>query len=64
MRTPIYKSRPVAPNAARLGPERVNDFIVLSEGCSNTYLLETADGAVLVNAGMAFETSIDEGNTP
>ncbi len=62
MRTPIYKSRPVAPNAARLGAERVNDFIVLSEGCSNTYLLETADGAVLINAGMAFEAPVHHRN--
>jgi len=55
MRTPIYKSRPVAPSAARLGAERINDFIVMSEGCSNTYLLETSEGSVLINAGMAFE---------
>ncbi|MBW2423629.1 MAG: MBL fold metallo-hydrolase [Deltaproteobacteria bacterium] len=58
MRTPLYRSRPVAPNAARLGGERINDFIVMSEGCSNTYLIETPDGAILINAGMAFEAPI------
>lgn len=62
MREPIYKSRPVAPNAARLGGERVADAIVMSEGCSNVYLLETDDGGVLVNAGMAFEAPVHHRN--
>ena len=31
MRNPIYKSRPVEPNPAHFGGERINDFIVLSE---------------------------------
>jgi alkyl sulfatase BDS1-like metallo-beta-lactamase superfamily hydrolase len=58
MREPLYKSRPVAPAAARLGGERINDFIVMSEGCSNSYLLETPEGNILVNAGMGFEAPI------
>ena len=62
MRTPIYKSRPVAPAAARLGGERINDFIVMSEGSSNTYLLETSDGSILINSGMAFEAPVHHRN--
>ncbi len=58
MRTPLYQSRPVAPHAARFGGERINDFIVMSEGCSNTYLLETAEGNILINAGMGFEAPV------
>lgn len=62
MRTPIYKSRPVAPSAARLGGTRINDFIVMSEGCSNTYLIETPEGCVLVNSGMTFEAPVHQQN--
>ena len=62
MRNPIYKSRPVAPSAARFGGERINDFIVLSEACSNSYLIETAEGAILVNAGMGFEAPVIDAN--
>lgn len=59
MRTPIYKSRPVAPEAARFGQcERINDFIVLAEGNSNSYLIETSEGNILVNAGMGFEAPV------
>jgi len=41
MRDPIYKTRPVEPFSATFGGERMNDFIVMSEGNYNTYLLET-----------------------
>ncbi len=62
MRTPIYKSRPVEPNPARLGGERINDFIVVSEGYSNTYLIQTRDGNIQVNAGIFFEAPVHERN--
>ena len=62
MRNPIYKSRPVAPSAARFGGERINDFIVLSEACSNSYLIETPEGGILVNAGMGFEAPVIDAN--
>ncbi len=62
MRDPIYRKRPVGPRAAVLGGERINDFIVLSEGLSNTYLLESAEGNLQVNAGMAFEAPIHRAN--
>lgn len=62
MRTPIYTSRPVAPSAARLGGERVHDFIVMSEGCSNVYRIETSAGSILVNSGMTFEAPVHHEN--
>lgn len=59
MRVPLYKSRPYAPSAARFdGGQRFNDFIVMSEACSNSYLIETPEGAILVNTGMGFETPV------
>ena len=62
MREPIYKSRPVEPNPARYGGERINDFIVLSEAFSNAYLIETAQGNVQLNAGMGMEAPVIESN--
>lgn len=62
MREPLYKSRPCAPLPARFGGERIYDFIVMSEGCSNSYLIETGDGSVLVNAGMGFEAPVHHAN--
>lgn len=62
MREPIYKSRPVEPNPARFGGLRINDFIVMSEGFSNSYLIETPAGNILINAGMAFEAPVHEKN--
>ena len=62
MRTPIYRSRPVEPNPARFGGERVNDFILLSEAFSNSYLLQTDDGAIQVNAGMGMEAPVIKRN--
>jgi alkyl sulfatase BDS1-like metallo-beta-lactamase superfamily hydrolase len=58
MRTPLYKSRPYAPFSARFGGERINDFIVMSEGCSNSYLIETTEGNILVNTGMGYEAPV------
>tara|TARA_R110002124_G_scaffold68091_7_gene184645 strand:+ start:3954 stop:5231 length:1278 start_codon:yes stop_codon:yes gene_type:complete len=62
MRVPIYKSRPCAPRPARFEGERINDFIVMSEGCSNSYLVETRDGSILVNTGMGFEAPVHHAN--
>ncbi len=60
---PLYKSRPHAPEAARFGRcERINDFICMSEGNSNSYLIETSEGNVLVNTGMGFEAPVHEKN--
>ena len=62
MRTPIYQSRPVAPHSARFGGKRINDFIVMSEGNSNSYLLETTEGNILVNTGMGYEAPVHAAN--
>jgi len=59
MRTPLYLSRPCGPAAARFDSgRRVNDFIVMSEACSNSYLIETEQGSILVNTGMGFEAPV------
>ncbi len=62
MRDPLYKSRPVAPNAARFGGERINDFILMSEGNSNVYLIETSEGNILINTGMGTEGPVHRKN--
>jgi glyoxylase-like metal-dependent hydrolase (beta-lactamase superfamily II) len=62
MREPIYKSRPIEPNPARFGGERINDFIVLSEAYSNCYLIQTPAGNIQVNAGMGMEAPVIKKN--
>ena len=62
MRDPIYKRRPVEPNPAVRGGERINDFIVLSEAFSNCYLLQTPEGNIQVNAGMGMEAPVIKAN--
>lgn len=62
MRTPIYKSRPVEPNPATFGGERINEFIIVSEGNSNAYLIQTSEGNIQVNAGMFYEAKVHERN--
>ena len=62
MRTPLYKSRPVEPNPARFGGERINEFILMSEAFSNAYLIETSEGSVQINAGMGMEAPVIERN--
>ena len=62
MREPVYKSRPVEPNPALIGGQRINDFIMLSESFSNCYLLQTPAGNIQVNAGMGIEAPIIKSN--
>jgi len=63
MRTPLYKQRPVGPEAAAFGRcQRINDFIVMSEGNSNVYLIETPAGNIMINSGMGFEAPVHEHN--
>ena len=62
MTEPLYKSRPGEPYAARLGAEQVGDSIYLSEGLSNTFMITTDDGRIIVNTGMAFEAPIHKKN--
>lgn len=37
---------------------RINDYIYMSEGLSNSYMLLTPAGRVIVNTGMGFETPV------
>lgn len=60
---PIYKSRPVAPAPAKFGwCTRINEFISMSEGFSNAYLIETTGGNLLVNSGMGLEAPVHRSN--
>ena len=40
----------------------INDFIYLSEGLSNAYLITTAEGRIVVNTGMGFESPVHKRN--
>ena len=62
VRHPIYKSRPIEPNPAGFGGQRINDFIILSEAFSNSYLLQTSEGNIQINAGMGFEAPVIKHN--
>lgn len=58
MPEPLYKSRPTAfemlpATTVRNGP--INDFIYMSEGNSNAYLIVTSQGRIVINTGMGFE---------
>jgi alkyl sulfatase BDS1-like metallo-beta-lactamase superfamily hydrolase len=60
LRDPIYKHRRIGPAAAQFDQHcgRINDFIVMTEANSNVYLIETAEGGILINTGMGFETPV------
>jgi alkyl sulfatase BDS1-like metallo-beta-lactamase superfamily hydrolase len=62
---PIYRSRPgadaLAPAAAEHA-EEVASGIWCSPGLSNTYLLTTDEGRVVINTGMGFESQVHRTN--
>jgi alkyl sulfatase BDS1-like metallo-beta-lactamase superfamily hydrolase len=62
MAEPIWKSRPGEMFAATPGTEPINDFIHLSEGLSNSFLITTDEGNIVVNTGMAFESPYHKAN--
>jgi alkyl sulfatase BDS1-like metallo-beta-lactamase superfamily hydrolase len=62
MNEPVYRSRPGEPYPARLGTQQINDFIHLSEGLSNCFLLTTAEGRIIINTGMGMEAPIHKKN--
>jgi alkyl sulfatase BDS1-like metallo-beta-lactamase superfamily hydrolase len=62
MKEPLWRSRPGEPYAATLGAQRINDFIHLSEGLSNSFLLTTAEGRIIINTGMGFEAPVHKAN--
>jgi glyoxylase-like metal-dependent hydrolase (beta-lactamase superfamily II) len=58
---PLWRSRPSAFAIAPAAPGRarpINDFIHLSEGNSNAYLIVTREGRVVVNTGMGYEAPV------
>ena len=44
--------------ASQTKPVRINDFIYLSEGTSNSYLIETTEGNILINTGLGVEAPV------
>ena len=44
--------------ASQTKPFRINDFIYLSEGASNSYLIETSEGNILINTGLGVEAPV------
>lgn len=62
---PLYRARPNGFDIKPAGqPEatRINDFIYLSTGLSNSYLITTPEGRIVVNTGMGFETPVHKRN--
>lgn len=65
MSDPLYRSRPggfdIRP-ASQPAAQRITDFIYLSEGFSNSFLVLTAEGRVVINTGMGFEAPVHKRN--
>jgi alkyl sulfatase BDS1-like metallo-beta-lactamase superfamily hydrolase len=62
---PIYRSRPGADAMAPAAAERAEEVapgIWCSPGLTNSYLLTTSDGRVVVNTGMGFEGPVHRAN--
>jgi len=56
MAEPLWKSRPGEPDPATYGSQQINDFIHLSEGFSNSFLITTDAGRIIVNTSIISET--------
>lgn len=59
--TPLYRSRPGAFDILPAHQTRAipfNDFIYVSEGLSNSFLVVTSEGRVVINTGMGFEAPL------
>lgn len=62
---PVYRARPGAEEiraAVRHHVDEVGERIWVSPGLSNSYLIGTDDGAVVLNAGMGFEGPVHRDN--
>ncbi len=62
---PIYRSRPGADalaGASATEAQQVAPGVWMSPGLTNSYLLTTADGRVVVNTGMGFESPVHKAN--
>ena len=64
MSEPVYRSRPSGFDLlpATEGTRAINDFIHLSEGLSNAWLVVTPEGRVVINTGMGFESPVHKRN--
>lgn len=62
MSEPIWKSRPGEMISATFGTEPINDFIHFSESLSNSFLITTDEGNIVVNTGMFFEAPYHKKN--
>jgi len=62
---PLYRSRPggheIQP-ASQPEATKINDFIYLSEGLSNAFLITTPKGRIVINTGMGFEAPVHKRN--
>jgi alkyl sulfatase BDS1-like metallo-beta-lactamase superfamily hydrolase len=65
MPAPLYRTRPggfdIQPASAPQAV-RINEFIYLSPGLSNSFLVVTPEGRVIVNTGMGFEAAVHKRN--
>jgi alkyl sulfatase BDS1-like metallo-beta-lactamase superfamily hydrolase len=65
MTEPLYRSRPggfqILP-ASMSAARAIRDGIYVSEGLSNSYLINTSEGRIVVNTGMGFEAPIHKRN--
>ncbi len=65
MSQPLFRSRPggfaIQP-ASQAEATPINDFVFVSEGLSNSYLVKTRDGCVVINTGMGFEAPVHKRN--
>ena len=65
MHPPLYRSRPggfdLRP-ASMSQALRINNFIYASHGLSNSYLVLTSEGRVVINTGMGFEAPVHKRN--
>lgn len=62
---PVYRSRPGAAAMLPAVPDQVSEIVPgiwCSPGLSNVYLLPTAQGRVVINAGMGFEGPVHRAN--
>jgi alkyl sulfatase BDS1-like metallo-beta-lactamase superfamily hydrolase len=63
--TPLYRSRPsgfeIQP-ASQPEAQKVTDSIYLSEGLSNSYMITTPEGRIVINTGMGFEAPVHKRN--
>ncbi len=65
MSAPLYRSRPsgfeILP-ASMPAARQIRDGIYVSEGLSNSFLVSTSEGRIIINTGMGFEAAVHKRN--